>query len=143
MTRQQQLKLIYRHTHRDYRGTVNGVKSILVLRPEGTCLVPLDTLTDTEIANKLPGAERDEAKQRALGPLKEAQALARSMGMTIASVPQCGEFVVNFACKETIGGHVWGGEASAYYATDLDDAIATMKTMYAEKKHAWTLEPRA
>lgn len=52
MDRKQQLALIYRHTHRDYKG--NG--AILVLREGGTHSVPLSCLTEAEIADKLPYA---------------------------------------------------------------------------------------
>lgn len=59
------LKLIYRHTHKDYKGKFpDGTKTILVCRG-GTCLVALDDLTDTEIADRLPSAQRMEAKRLA------------------------------------------------------------------------------
>ena len=57
------LKLIYRHTHKDYKGKIDGKPSILVCRG-GTCLVMLEDLTDAEIADKLPSAQRMEAKRR-------------------------------------------------------------------------------
>lgn len=57
------LKLIYRHTHKDYKGKIDGKPSILVFRG-GTCLVMLDDLTDAEIADKLPSAQRMEAKRK-------------------------------------------------------------------------------
>ncbi len=50
LTRQQKLNIIYRHTHRDYRGT---------------CLVNLDHLTDAEIADKLPYSLKLEAERLA------------------------------------------------------------------------------
>lgn len=62
MTREQQLQLIYRHTHRDYKGRVSGVPSILVLRGS-TMLFPLSDLTDEEIASRLPYAQHQEAKR--------------------------------------------------------------------------------
>lgn len=52
------------------------------------------------------------------------------MGMTIKSIPDCGEYRVNFANREVIGEHVFGGEATAYYATSLDDALATATAMF-------------
>lgn len=54
MTRDEQLKAIWRTTHRDYRGMLDGQRTILVLRQGGTHLVPLTNLTDDEIARKLP-----------------------------------------------------------------------------------------
>ena len=57
------LKLIYRHTHKDYKGKIDGKPSILVCRG-GTCLVMLDDLTDAEIAERLPLAQRMEAKRK-------------------------------------------------------------------------------
>lgn len=62
MSRTEALRLIWKHTHRDYRGKVNGVKSVLVLRTGGTHLVPLDALTDAEVADKLAYAERREQR---------------------------------------------------------------------------------
>lgn len=56
LTRKQKERLIYRHTHRDYKG--NG--SILVLRG-ATHLVPMSQLTDAEIEAKLPYALTKEA----------------------------------------------------------------------------------
>jgi len=47
--RKAKLAKIYRFTHRDYKGKINGVKTILVLRNGGTTLVALDSLTDAEI----------------------------------------------------------------------------------------------
>ena len=65
LTREQKLQLIWRHTHRDYRGTMKGVRNILVLRRGGTTLVPLSDLTDAEIADRLPRALRREADRKA------------------------------------------------------------------------------
>lgn len=53
MNRQQQLDLIYRKTHSDFKGIIDGRKTMLVYR-NGTCLVYLDDLTDKEIADRLP-----------------------------------------------------------------------------------------
>lgn len=61
LSREQQLRLIYRHTHKDYKGEINGVKGILVLRQSGSCSVPLEQLTDAEIADRLPYAMKKEA----------------------------------------------------------------------------------
>lgn len=48
------LAVIWRNTHRDFKGTLeDGTKSILIYR-QGTCLVPLEALTDQEIADRLP-----------------------------------------------------------------------------------------
>lgn len=49
MTRAQKLATIWRRKHRDYKGKIDGVKYVLVLRQGGTCSVPLDSLTDEEI----------------------------------------------------------------------------------------------
>lgn len=54
MNRDQKLAAIYKHTHADYKGTLNGKKTIMVLRNGGTCLVALDDLTDDEIKRKMP-----------------------------------------------------------------------------------------
>jgi len=56
MTRKQKLALIYRHTHRDFKGrTADGHRAILMFEEGvGTCLVPLHNLTDAQIEKKLP-----------------------------------------------------------------------------------------
>lgn len=53
MMRQQQLDAVYRNTHSDYKGQINGIRTIMVYR-NGTKLVALDDLTDKEIADRLP-----------------------------------------------------------------------------------------
>jgi hypothetical protein len=45
------LKIIWRETHADYRGCIEGVRTILVNRG-GSCLVGLGDLTDEEIIDK-------------------------------------------------------------------------------------------
>lgn len=57
------LALIYRHTHRDFKGKLaDGARSMLVNRG-ATCLVPLEHLTAEEIAQRLPSAKRKEAER--------------------------------------------------------------------------------
>lgn len=60
LSRKQKETLIYRHTHRDYRGST-GDKAILVMRAAGTTLVPLTELTEAEVEDLLPYALRKEA----------------------------------------------------------------------------------
>lgn len=62
LTRADKLALIYRHTHRDYKGSLDGHKSLLVYRG-GTALVLLDHLTDAEIEDKLPYAIKKETER--------------------------------------------------------------------------------
>jgi len=57
MTRSEKLDLIYKNTHRDYKGEYNGERSILALREGGTTIVPLSQLTDAEIESRLPKSE--------------------------------------------------------------------------------------
>jgi hypothetical protein len=64
-TRNEALKLIWRHTHRDLRGVYEGTKCVLTLRLGGTCSVPLAGLTDEEITSKLEYATHAEAKRLA------------------------------------------------------------------------------
>lgn len=59
------LTLIYRHTPRDYKGRLNGERTVLVLRKGGTTLVPLSALTDEEIHRMLPYATKKEAQRLA------------------------------------------------------------------------------
>ncbi|HBK4813210.1 TPA: hypothetical protein LLT22_001542 [Enterobacter asburiae] len=49
--RQWKLEAIWKHTHRDYKGESDGVRSILVCR-NGTISVPLESLTDKEIEQR-------------------------------------------------------------------------------------------
>lgn len=62
---QKALTLIYRHTHRDYKGNAGGVRSIMVHRGGASCVVPLDGLTEAEVANLLPYAMKKEAQRLA------------------------------------------------------------------------------
>lgn len=63
MTREQELKLIYRHTHRDFKGKIGGCGAVMVLRNGGTSLVMVTALTDAEIAKMLPYALRKESER--------------------------------------------------------------------------------
>lgn len=60
MTRDQKLKLVWRHTHKDYKGVMNGERTIMVYR-QGTCLVLLKDLTDEEIESRIPRASKENA----------------------------------------------------------------------------------
>ena len=64
-SRKMALALIYRHTHRDYKGRLpDGTRTAMVCRGT-TCLVSLDQLTDPEIADRLPYAQKKEAQRLA------------------------------------------------------------------------------
>lgn len=54
--READLKAVWRTTHKDFKGVVGGVKSILIYR-NGTTLCPLDELTAEEIHARLPKKE--------------------------------------------------------------------------------------
>lgn len=54
MDKQQALAQIWRSTHSDFKGMLNGARSIMVYR-NGSTIVPLDQLTDAEIANIVKG----------------------------------------------------------------------------------------
>lgn len=58
LTREQKLKMVWKNTHSDFRGKIDGRKTVLVYR-NGTTLVFLDNLTDEEINDKLPREFRD------------------------------------------------------------------------------------
>ena len=64
MTREKTLALIYRHTHKDYKGKIGGCGAIMVLRKGGTSLVMMTDLTDAEIASNLPYAIKKEAERK-------------------------------------------------------------------------------
>lgn len=57
------LAKIWRNTHRNSKGIIDGVRCILTYR-EGTCLVPLDALTEGEIADKFRFMPTDKAPER-------------------------------------------------------------------------------
>lgn len=59
LTREQKLKLIWRHCHRDFKGMMDGVRTVMTYR-NGTCLVALNDLTDAEIEDKLPKQYREQ-----------------------------------------------------------------------------------
>lgn len=64
--RKNELALIWRHTHRDFKGKgADGIKRVLVLRPGGTTSVPLNALTDAEVADKLGYAKHKEEERLA------------------------------------------------------------------------------
>ncbi len=62
-SREQKLTLIFRHTHRDYKSGKGADRAILIFR-NGTSLVPLDALTDEEIAKELPYALSKEVERK-------------------------------------------------------------------------------
>jgi hypothetical protein len=54
-TRKKLESLLWKNTHKDFRGSIDGVKNVLVNRgSEGTCLVPLSALTEEELLGKIP-----------------------------------------------------------------------------------------
>jgi len=64
MTRNEKLTLIYRHTHKDFKGHwLDRTRNIMTLRTGGSHLVSLTDLTDAEIEDKLPYAIRQEEKR--------------------------------------------------------------------------------
>jgi hypothetical protein len=80
------LDLIWKHTHNDSRGLINGQRYVLSLRQGGTQSVPLDSLTPAEVADKLSYAIWKEAQNighaaRAASnpPLPEADASSRRL----------------------------------------------------------------
>jgi hypothetical protein len=48
------LKAIWAATHRDFKGTFAGGKTVMIMRDGSTRLVRLSDLTDAEIAARLP-----------------------------------------------------------------------------------------
>jgi hypothetical protein len=55
--------LIWRHTHRDYRGVIDGQRTILVFR-NGSQLVLLTSLTDEEFSTRLASAKTAEQRRK-------------------------------------------------------------------------------
>jgi hypothetical protein len=52
MTKEQALAAIWRETHSDFKSTLDGRRSIMVYR-NGSTIVPLDQLTEAEIADRV------------------------------------------------------------------------------------------
>lgn len=65
MEKQKQLELIFKHTHADYKGKLDGEKSIMIMRDGRTCIVPMSQLTDEEIAKELSYALHKERRRQA------------------------------------------------------------------------------
>lgn len=73
LSRDQKLTLIYRHTHRDYKGKAGerwgsehvGKRTLMVNRQGATTLVLLENLSDAEVADSLPYALKKEAERLA------------------------------------------------------------------------------
>jgi hypothetical protein len=54
-TRKKLETLVWKSTHKDFRGSIDGTKNVLHLVPgKGTCLVGLKDLTDAELLSKVP-----------------------------------------------------------------------------------------
>lgn len=61
----QEMNLIWKHTHPDYRGKIDGVRYVLVgRRGSGTCSVPLQSLTAEEHAEMLKYAKGCQERGR-------------------------------------------------------------------------------
>lgn len=58
------IRLIYKHTHRDYKGMQNGKHTVLANVNGTTCLVAIEDLEDKEFAEKLAYAESKEVMAR-------------------------------------------------------------------------------
>ncbi|WP_175816980.1 hypothetical protein [Burkholderia diffusa] len=72
LSRKQKLAVIYRHTHRDYKGPAGpawgehaGEKTLMVNENGASVLTLLETMSDAQIADKLPYALKKEAERRA------------------------------------------------------------------------------
>lgn len=72
LSRKQKLTIIYRHTHRDFKGPAGpqwgehaGEKTIMVNEQGASVLTLLETLSDEQIANLLPYALKKEGERLA------------------------------------------------------------------------------
>lgn len=74
MTREKQLALIWRHTHKDFRGMIGMEKHVLMMREGGTTSVPLTALTEDEITRQLKYAEGAEQRARLAKVAERARA---------------------------------------------------------------------
>jgi hypothetical protein len=72
LLRKQKLAIIYRHTHRDFKGKAGaqwgehaGEKTIVVNEKGASVLTLLETLSEEQIASQLPYALKKEAERLA------------------------------------------------------------------------------
>lgn len=82
------LDFIWAKTHSDFKGTLNGERTVLVLRNGGTTLVPLTGLTLAEIADKMPwpkDAATGKGKRMGDMPLGEQRARTALATLKIAA----------------------------------------------------------
>lgn len=67
MTRKKLEQLVWKHKHRDFKGVFDGSKMVLKnCGGQGTCLVPLGSLTIGELVHSLPRTVREA---EGIGPL--------------------------------------------------------------------------
>lgn len=59
ITRKKLEGLVYKHTHADFKGRIDGVRTILKCTNQGTCAVPLTSFTDEELLEKLPSRVKE------------------------------------------------------------------------------------
>lgn len=62
--RKRKLNLIWNNKHRDYKSIIKGERYVLALRKGGTSLVPLDSLTDSEIDDEMKYVKTNPSKMK-------------------------------------------------------------------------------
>ena len=59
-------RLVWKHTHKDFKGKLEGAKTVLIGVPtKGTCIVLVASLTEEQCLAKLPAKVRDAFLARA------------------------------------------------------------------------------
>jgi len=53
-------RLVWKHTHRDFKGKYQGQKTVLTLGPKGTTMVAISDLSDDELLKKIPSRFRPQ-----------------------------------------------------------------------------------
>jgi hypothetical protein len=131
MTRESALTIIWRHTHRDFRGTSEGVKTILVGGTGGTSLVALDALTDEQLMDKLTSSMRLENRAR----IERARQLTP---MSLQLFLDLARDADNWSGTPLFGGNVGGSKESRGNLTHLKRA-GLVKTQVDEddRKCSW------
>lgn len=66
ITRKNLEALVWRHTHRDFRGRTDGVRHVLTQNPThgGTESWPLSAFTEEQLMTKLPRSEREQLEEK-------------------------------------------------------------------------------
>jgi hypothetical protein len=140
LNRKQAESLVWSRTHRDYKGvvTISGgkkIRCVLVLRDGGTQSVPLSSLTEAELADKLPKfASFEAAKAHA----SELDAACKAASDRVKAIPGVGSGPMGLT-PDAVRYDPDYRDAKR----DYDGAFARVREFYSWYTKAFTAELRA